>query len=99
MEGLSDLKVLRAQRLYNHNRSVRRIYDSSYRGRLKTLFVFPISRSNVSILCPSIWSQRCSRAFTKTLKPPVGTLRSLGFKLVLYLNDIILAASKRELCI
>ena len=39
------------------------------------------------------------RAFTKTLKPPVGTLRSLGFKLVVYLDDIILAASTKELCI
>ena len=29
----------------------------------------------------------------------LGTLRSLGFKLVVYLNDIILAASTRELCI
>ena len=37
------------------------------------------------------------RAFTKTLKPPVGTLRSLGFKLVVFLDDIILAASTREL--
>ena len=39
------------------------------------------------------------RAFTKTLKPPVGTLRSLGCKLVVYLDDIILAASTRELYI
>ena len=29
----------------------------------------------------------------------LGTLRSLGFKLVVYLDDIILAASTRELCI
>ena len=28
-----------------------------------------------------------------------GTLRSLGFKIVVYLNNIILAASTRELCI
>ena len=34
------------------------------------------------------------RAFIKTLKPPV---RSLGFKLVVYLDDIILAASTKEL--
>ena len=40
-----------------------------------------------------------SRAFTKTLKPPAGTLRSLGFKIVVYLDDIIRAASTRELCI
>ena len=27
--------------------------------------MFPISRSNVSILCPSIWSQRCSKSIYK----------------------------------
>ena len=48
---------LRAQQLYDHNRSVRCLHDSSYRGRVKKLSVFPISRSDVSILCPSIWSQ------------------------------------------
>ena len=56
---------LRAQRIYDHNRSVRRLYDSSYRGRVKKLSVFPISRSDVSILCPSIWSQRCSKTIYK----------------------------------
>ena len=39
------------------------------------------------------------RAFTKTLKPPVGTLRSLGFKVVVYFDNIILAPPARELCI
>ena len=90
---------LRAQRLYDHNRSVRRLYDSSYRGRVKKLPVFPISRSDVSILCPSIWSQRCSKSIYKNSETPVGSLRSLGFKLVVYLDDIILAASTRDLCI
>ena len=56
---------LRAQRLDDHNRSVRRLYDSSYRGRVKKLSVFPISRSDVLILCPSIWSQRCSHSIYK----------------------------------
>ena len=97
MEGLEG--SLRAQRLYDDNRSVRRLYDSSYRGRLKKLFVFPISRSNVSILCPSIWSQRCSKSIYKNSETSSRTLRSLGFKLVVYLDDIILAASTRELCI
>ena len=90
---------LRAQRLYDHDRSVKRLYDSCYGGRVKKLSAFSISRSNVSILRPSIWSNDAPRAFTKSLKPPVGTLRSLGFKIVMYLDDIILTASERELCI
>ena len=61
---------LRAQRLYDHNRSVRRLYDSSYRGRVKKLPVFPISRSDVSILCPSIWSQRRSKSINKNSETP-----------------------------
>ena len=56
---------LRAQRLYDQDRSVRRLLDSSYRGRVKKLFVFPISRSNVSILRPFIWFQRCSKNIYK----------------------------------
>ena len=34
----------------------------------------------------------------KALAPPAGTSRSLGFKIVVYLCNIILAASTRELC-
>ena len=59
-------RYLRAQQLYDHDRSVRRLlHDSSYRGRVKKLSVFSISRSSVSILRPSIWSQRCPKSIYK----------------------------------
>ena len=87
---------LRAQRLYDHNRSVRCLYDSSYR-RNYLCFQFQDQMFQFCVLPFGL--NDAPRAVTKTLKPPVGTLRSLGFKLVVYLDDIILAASTRELCI
>ena len=71
---------LRAQQLYDHNRSVRCLYDSSYRGRVKKLSVFPISRSDVSILCPFIWSQRCSKSIYKNSETPSRNFKISRFK-------------------
>ena len=93
MEGLSDLKVI-VKPNDNHDRSVRCLYYSSYKGRVKKLSVFLISRSNVSILVSTMLQEHLQNS-----KPPVGTLRSLGFKIVVYLDDIILSASARGLCI
>ena len=99
LRSLRFESYLRAQRLYDHDRSVRQLYDSSYRGRVKKLSVFSISRSNIQFSILPFGLNDAPRAFTKTLKPPVGNLRSLGFKMVLYLDDIILDAFARELCI
>ena len=65
LRSLRFESYLRAQRLYDHDRSVRQLYDSSYRGRVKKLSVFSISRSNISIQHPSIWSQRCPKSIYK----------------------------------
>ena len=97
MEGLSDLKVL----LEPNDFMITIDLSDTY----MTLPVLQEDSrnylcSNFKIKCVFPFGLNdAPRAFTKTLKPPVGTLRSLGFKLVVYLNDIILAAFTRELCI
>ena len=100
MEGLSDLKVL----LELNDFMITIDLSDAY-------MTLPIEEESRNYLCFQFQDQMfqfcvlpfslndAPRAFTKTLKPPVGTLRSLGFKLVVYLDDIILAASTRELCI
>ena len=100
MEGLSDLKVL----LEPNDFMITIDLSDAY-------MTLPIEEESRNYMCFQFQDQmfqfcvlpfglnNAPRAFTKTLKPPVGTLRSLGFKLVVYLDDIILAASTRELCI
>ena len=100
MEGLSDLKVLLEPNDFMITIDLSDLY-----------MTLPIEEESRNYLCFQFQDQMfqfyvlqfglndAPRAFTKTLKPPVGTLRSLGFKLVVYLDDIILAASTRELCI
>ena len=100
MEGLSDLKVI-----LEPNEFMITIDLSD------TYMTLPIEEESRNYLCIQFQDQLfqfcifpfglndAPRAFTKTLKPPVGTLRYLGFKIVVYLDDIILAASARELCI
>ena len=100
MEGLSGLKVLLEPNDF--------MITIDLSDACMTL---PIEEESRNYLCFQFQDQmfrfcvlpfgpnNAPRAFTKTLKPPVGTLRSLGFKIVVYLHDIILAASTRELCI
>ena len=96
MEGHSDLKVL----LEPNDFMITIDLSDAY-------MTLPIEEESRNYLCLQFQDQMFQfcvlpfgpRAFTKTLKPPVGTLRSLSFKLVVYLDDIILAASTRELCI
>ena len=100
MEGLPDLKVL----LEPNDFMITIDLSDAY-------MTLPIEEESRNYLCFQFQDQMfqfcvlpfglndAPRAFTKTLKPPVGTLRSLGFKLVVYLDDIILAASTRDLCI
>ena len=100
MEGLPDLKVL----LEPNDFMITIDLSDAY-------MTLPIEEESRNYLCFQFQDQMfqfcvlpfglndAPRAFTKTLKPPVGTLRILGFKLVVYLDDIILAASTRDLCI
>ena len=90
---------LRAQRLYDHNRSVRRLYDLSIEEESINYLCFQFQDQMFQFCVLPFGLKDAPRAFTKTLKPPVGTLRSVGIKIVVYLDDIILAASTRELCI
>ena len=100
MEGPSDLKVILEPK------------DSMIMIDLSDAYMtLPIEDESRSYLCFQFQDQifqfyvlpfglnDAPRAFTKTLKPPEGTLRSLGFKIVVYLDDIILAASTSEHCI
>ena len=100
MEGISDLKVLSEPNDFMITIDLSDAY--------MTLLIEEESRNYLCFQFQDQMFQFCvlpfglndaPRAFTKTLKPPVGTLRFLGFKLVVYLDDIILAASTRELCI
>ena len=100
MEGLSELKVLLEPNDFMITIDLSDAYTT-----------LPIEEDSRNYLCFQFQDQMfqfcvlpfglndAPRTFTKTLKPPVGTLRSLGFKLVVYLDNIILAASTRELCI
>ena len=100
IEGLSDFKVL----LEPNNFMITIDLSDAY-------MTLPVEEESRNYLCFQFQDQMfqfcvlpfglndAPRAFTKTLKPPVGTLRSLGFILVVYLDDIILAASTRELWI
>lgn len=38
------------------------------------------------------------RAFTRTMKPPIANVRTLGFRVIVYLDDILLAAASKQLC-
>ena len=99
IEGLSDLKVLQPN-------------DFMITIDLSDAYmILPAEEDSRNYLCFQFQDQMfqfcvlpfglndAPRAFTKTLKPPVGTLRSLGFKLVVYLDNITLAAYTKELCI
>ena len=50
-------------------------------------------------LCTSFGLNDAARAFTKTMKQPAGKIRALGFKVLVYLDDWILAARTRLLCL
>ena len=65
MEGLSDLKVLLEPNDFMITIDLSDAYTTLPIEEDSRNYLFPISRSNVSILCPSIWSQRCSKNIYK----------------------------------
>ena len=94
MEGLSDLKVTLEPNDFMIRIDLPGVYMTlpieedarhylcfQFQGQMLQFCVLPFGLNDAP------------RAFPKTFKPPVGTLRSLGFKTIVYLNDIILAAS------
>ena len=93
MEGLSDLKLI----LEPNDFMITIDLSDAY----MTLPIEEESRDNLCFqFCVLPFGLNDAlREFTKIWKSPVGTLRSLGFTIVVYLEDIILAASARELCI
>ena len=100
MKGLSDLKVI----LEPNDFMITIDLSDAYMTLLieeesRNYLGFQFQNEMFQFYVLSFGLNDAARAFTETLKPPVGTLRSLGFKIVVYLDDIILAASARELCI
>ena len=51
---------------------------------------------DVSIQLSSLWSLHSPRVFTKILKPSVEMLRSLGIRMVIYMDDMLLMASSKQ---
>ena len=68
MEGLSDLKGLLEPNDFMITIDLSDAYMTLLIEEESRNFLFPISRSNVSNLCPSIWSQRCSKSIYKNSK-------------------------------
>ena len=50
-------------------------------------------------LCMPFGLNDATRAFTKTMKHPSAKVRALGFKVLVYLDDWILASQTRLLCL
>ena len=90
MEGLSDLKVI----LGPNDFMITIDLSDAY----MTLLIEEGSRNYLCFQFQDQMFQFCVLPFGLN-DAPVGTLRSLGFKILVYLDDIILAASTKELCI
>ena len=64
---------LRARRLYDHDRSVRHLDDSSHRRRVKEYLCFQFQDQMFHFCVLPFGLSDAPRAFAKTLKPPAGT--------------------------
>ena len=66
---------------------------------LKDYVAFRYQDQTYRFLCMPFGLNNAARAFTKTMKQPAAKVRALGFKVLVYLDDWILAARTRLLCL
>ena len=60
------------------------------------LFLFKMERNTYQFNCLSFGLCTVPRVFTRVLKPAIEMLRSLGIRLVIYMDDILLIASSEQ---
>jgi len=66
----------------------------------KQFYYFLLFKANVEsfqFLCLPFGLCSAPRVFTKVLKPAVELLRSIGIRLVIYMNDMLLMANSKQL--
>ena len=65
----------------------------------KNYVAFQYQDQTCRFLCMTFGLNNAVRAFTKTMKHPAAKVRALDFKVLVYLDDWILAARTRLLCL
>lgn len=59
--------------------------------------LLPLERVSSGICLPPIWPSNCTKGVTKLRKPVVALLRQMGIHLIIYLDDILIMASSKDL--
>ena len=71
----------------------------SLNEEFKDYIAFRYQDQTYQFLCMPFGLNDAARAFTKTMKHPVAKVRALGFKVLVYFDDWILATRTRLLCL
>ena len=66
-------------------------------GPLESTCMFHSRRENVSVHMPPVRPDLSTLGLTKTLKPIAALGREFGFRLVIYIDDILLMAESKEM--
>ena len=82
--------------LYDQARSERCISSDPNPSGSPTSPPISVDGENIPILMPSFWADLSSKGIHKVLKPLIGTLRQMGIRLVVYLDDILILHQGRE---
>ena len=82
--------------LYDQARSERCISPDPNPSGSLTSPPISVDGENISILMPSFRADLSSKVFTKVLKSLIGTLRQMGIRLVVYLDNILILHQGRE---
>jgi len=61
------------------------------------LLLFKVNAETFQFLCLPFGLCTAPRVFTKVLKPAVELLRSIGIRLVIYMDDMLLMAKSKQL--
>ena len=84
------------RRLHDKAGSSRRLLDYSSRSKIKDLFEIVLEGCTYQFTCLQFGLSPSARLFTRTLKPVIAFLRSMGIRLLIFLNNILIMADSPE---
>lgn len=85
------------RRLLGEIRPERRLPHGPSMESAPKVSLLPLERVSSGICLPPIWPSNCTKGVTKLRKPVVVLLRQMGIHLIIYLDDILIMASSKDL--
>ena len=100
METITNLRTMLSKDDWIMTADISDVHLTFTPGRgVQGLCSFPVSGSDLQISVHAFQPKRCYKAFTKAMKHHVAKVRALGFKVLVYLDDRLLAPGTMPLCL